>query len=63
MTEIIEKKSQLIGKNRKERYQEIKGHNTDISTGLHILEDLGYIENMDEKGKEFIWILGHNFEV
>jgi len=63
MTEIIEKKSQLIGKNRKEIYQEIKGHNTDISTGLHILEDLGYIENMDEKGKEFIWILGHNFEV
>lgn len=63
MTEIIEKKSQLIGKNRKEIYQEIKGHNTDIATGLHILEDLGYIENMDEKGKEFTWILGHNFEV
>ena len=63
MTEIIEKKSQLIGKNRKEIYQEIKGHNTDRATGLHILEDLGYIENMDEKGKEFTWILGHNFEV
>lgn len=61
VTEIKEKKDQLIGMNRTEIYQEIKGHNTDISTGLHILEDLGYIKNIDEKGSKFTWTSGAQY--
>jgi len=61
ITDITERKDDLIGMNRKEIYNEIKGHNYDIATGLHVLEDLGYIENMDEKGKKFTWTSGAQF--
>jgi len=61
MTEIIERRNQLDGMNRKEIYQAIPGHNTDVATGLYILEDLGYIENMDEKGKKFTWTSGAQY--
>ncbi len=61
VTEIMEKKDQLIGMNRKEIFNEIKGHNYDVTTGLYLLEDMGYIDNMDKKGSKFTWTSGAQF--
>ena len=61
ITEIIEKKDQLIGMNRKEIFNEIKGYNHDVTTGLYLLEDMGYIDNMDKRGKRFMWTSGAQY--
>ena len=58
MNEIIERKDELTGMNRREIYTSVKGNHRDISTGLYLLEDLGYISPLDKYGDKLTWCSG-----
>ncbi len=58
MKEIIERKDELVGMNRSEIYNAVKGNHKDIATALYILEDLGYIYPLEKYGDKLTWSKG-----